>query len=68
MANFKSRIQKFVANQAGATMLEYGLIAALLSVVTIVAMGAMGVSLADLFNTTSTGLNEAEAAVTSSSS
>lgn len=50
-------------DEDGATAIEYGLIAALISVAAIVAMSAIGGSLDTLFNTVSDELDEAEAAI-----
>ncbi len=41
---------KFMQDETGATAIEYGLIAALVSVAAIAALGAMGESLVDIFN------------------
>lgn len=43
-------IRTFVTDESGATAIEYGLIAALISVAAIVAMGSMGDSLQVLFD------------------
>lgn len=43
-------IKKLVKNEEGATAIEYGLIAALIAVAAIVAMGNMGTSLNNTFN------------------
>lgn len=43
-------------NEEGATAIEYGLIAALISIAAIGAMGALGTSLSTSFNTVSTKL------------
>ena len=53
MRNFASR---FLNNQSGATAIEYGLIAALISVVAITAMGTVGTNLTSKFNTIGTSL------------
>jgi pilus assembly protein Flp/PilA len=53
--NIKSLLQ----NESGATAIEYGLIAALVSVAAITALTAMGSSLKDLFGTVSNELNDA---------
>jgi pilus assembly protein Flp/PilA len=45
-------------NVAGATAIEYGLIAALIAVAAITAMGALGTQLSTTFDTTSTKLSE----------
>ncbi len=46
-----AKIHSFIRDETGATAIEYGLIAALISVAAIAAMGAMGDSLQTLFNT-----------------
>lgn len=40
---------RFAQDESGATAIEYGLIAALISVVIIVAVGALGGTLSDVF-------------------
>ena len=52
-------IRTFLNDESGATAIEYGLIAALISVAAIVAMGAMGDALQTLFNTVAGELNNA---------
>ena len=52
-------IRTFVNDESGATAIEYGLIAALISVAAIAAMGALGDSLQTLFNTVAGELNNA---------
>ena len=52
-------IRTFLNDESGATAIEYGLIAALISVAAIAAMGAMGDSLQALFNTVAGELNNA---------
>ena len=52
-------VRKFIADESGATAIEYGLIAALVSIAAIAAMGALGNSLGDLFNTVSSELDTA---------
>jgi pilus assembly protein Flp/PilA len=49
----------FVRNEDGATAIEYGLIAALVSVAAIGALTAMGGSLGTMFNTVSSHLSSA---------
>ena len=53
-------IKKFIQDQSGATAIEYGLIAALVSIAAIVAMGAMGNELGDMFNTVASELDNAQ--------
>ena len=48
------RRQGFLADESGATALEYGLIVALLVVVAMVGMDAFGSSVSGMFNTIST--------------
>ncbi|HEV7372390.1 Flp family type IVb pilin [Arenibaculum sp.] len=52
-------LRKFVSDESGATAIEYGLIAALVSVAAIVALNSMGGSLRSMFTTVSTQLNSA---------
>lgn len=49
--------KNLVRDEAGATAIEYGLIAALIAVAAIVGMGALGDSLDTTFNNVSTELN-----------
>ncbi len=49
----------FVRDEDGATAIEYGLIAALVSVAAIAALTAMGNSLGTMFNTVSSSLSNA---------
>jgi pilus assembly protein Flp/PilA len=49
----------FVRDEDGATAIEYGLIAALVSVAAIGALTAMGNSLSTMFNTVSSSLSNA---------
>ncbi len=49
----------FVKDEDGATAIEYGLIAALVSVAAIGALTAMGNSLSTMFNTVSSALSGA---------
>ena len=46
-------ISKLLKNEDGATAIEYGLIAALIAVAAIVAMGNLGSNLSNTFNTVS---------------
>ena len=52
-------LRKFAANDNGATMVEYGLIVGLLSLVVIGAVTSSGDSLNDLFTTVSSALGTA---------
>jgi len=46
----KNIITRFVKDESGATAIEYGLIAALISIACIFAFNSLGLNLADLFN------------------
>lgn len=50
-------ISKIFHNQNGATAIEYGLIAALIAVAAVTAMGSVGDSLSTRFNAVSTELD-----------
>ncbi len=52
-------LTKFVRDESGATAIEYGLIAALVSVAAITALQAMGGSLKTIYNTVATALSGA---------
>jgi len=52
-------IKSFVADESGATAIEYGLIAALVSVAAIAALRGMGNSLSNLFGVVSGELTSA---------
>lgn len=49
-------LKKLAADEAGATAIEYGLIAALIAVAAIAAMQGLGNQLKTTFTTTSTGM------------
>lgn len=51
-------INKLFRDEAGATAIEYGLIAALIAVAAIAAMQGLGNELKTTFNTTSTKMSE----------
>ena len=53
------KIRKFLTGKDGATAIEYGLIAALVSVAAIGALGAMGGSLGTMFNSVANHLSSA---------
>ena len=52
-------LRQILADEAGATAIEYGLMAALISVAAITAMGALGNALSNTFNLVSTQMNNA---------
>lgn len=54
-----SIFRSFAKDESGATAIEYGLIAALVSVAAITALTAMGSSLNSMFTKVSTELNSA---------
>ena len=49
-------IKKLAANEKGATAIEYGLIAALIAVAAITAMGSLGNNLSGTFNKVATNM------------
>lgn len=49
-------LRKFLNNESGATAIEYGLIAALIAVVIIVAITTVGTNLTTTFNSVATSL------------
>jgi pilus assembly protein Flp/PilA len=51
--------KNLLADNEGATAIEYGLIAALVAVAAITAMGSLGNSLSTTFNTVSVDMNNA---------
>ena len=51
-----SLLRKFLTNESGATAIEYGLIAALIAVVIITGVTAVGTKLSSTFTTLSTKL------------
>jgi pilus assembly protein Flp/PilA len=55
-----SAVKAFWRDECGATAIEYGLIAALVSIAAIVAMGAMGNELGEMFNTVASELDNAQ--------
>lgn len=56
-------IRKIFADKKGATAIEYGLIAALIAVAAITAMGAIGTNLNDTFTTVSDSIDTEAAPV-----
>ncbi len=52
-------LNKLIRDEAGATAIEYGLIAALIAVAAITAMTAVGGEVSDTFNTVDTKLDAA---------
>ena len=54
-------VTRFLKDESGATAIEYGLIAALIAVVLVTALGAVGDSLKGTFETIKGGLDEASA-------
>lgn len=64
---FRKNTKNFLQDESGATAIEYGLIAALVSVAAIGALGTMGDSLVNIFGTVSTELETATSAAGSGS-
>ncbi|MBL4691761.1 MAG: Flp family type IVb pilin [Magnetovibrio sp.] len=58
MNKFSKLMTRFSNDESGATAIEYGLIAALIAVVLIGALTAMGTSLESKFNDINDGLNQ----------
>ncbi len=56
-----NNLSKLIRDESGATAIEYGLIAALVSVAAIAALTAMGASLNTMFTAVSDALNGAVA-------
>jgi len=54
--NLMMGVQRFLKDEEGVTAIEYGLIAALIAVVIIVAVGTVGDRLVDVFNKVATEL------------
>ena len=54
-----SKLRRLLKDKSGATAIEYGLIAALVSVAAVVALGQVGTSLTAMFGTVSTTLDAA---------
>ncbi|MFN4283996.1 MAG: Flp family type IVb pilin [Alphaproteobacteria bacterium] len=54
-----ANLRSLIADESGATAIEYGLIAALVSVAAIGALGAMGESLETMFENVSNALDTA---------
>ena len=58
----KTIIKRFIADESGATAIEYGLIAALIAVAAITAMQSLGSELSTTFNTVDSTLTTANQA------
>ena len=56
-----SFLKAFLKDESGATMIEYGLVAALVSVAAIIALQILGSQLQIIFNTVSSYLKDAAA-------
>ncbi|WP_298982744.1 Flp family type IVb pilin [uncultured Roseibium sp.] len=59
----KSLINRFAKDESGATAIEYGLIAGLLSIIILAAVTATGTSLSAIFTSISTTLKKADTAI-----
>jgi len=62
-----TKIRKFWKDETGATAIEYGLIAGLVSVAAIAALSAMGGSLQSIFGVVKTQLDSAAASASGAS-
>lgn len=58
MDKFVSEVKLFIKDKRGATAIEYGLIAALISVVVIASITSVGKSLKAIFDTVNTNLQQ----------
>ena len=58
-----AKFQQLLTDESGATAIEYGLIAALVSVAAVAALGNLGQSLSTMFGTVSTELDNAVSGV-----
>jgi pilus assembly protein Flp/PilA len=56
MQNLKNAVRSFLAEDEGATMVEYGLMLALIAVVCIIAVTAIGTNLNTKFNAVATAI------------
>ena len=56
MSKFLSAAKKFLTGESGATMVEYGLIVALISIAALVSVTAVGLGVASNFNNVATNL------------
>jgi pilus assembly protein Flp/PilA len=52
-----TKLRTFARDESGATMIEYGLIAALVAVAAIVALQALGLSISNIFTAIGTKVN-----------
>jgi pilus assembly protein Flp/PilA len=52
----KNLVSRFVRDESGATAIEYGLIAALIAVAIVVAVGSVGTSLSNTFTAVNASL------------
>jgi pilus assembly protein Flp/PilA len=50
MSQFIAATRRFLTREEGATMVEYGLMVALIAVVAVAAVGALGTSVTSVFN------------------
>lgn len=59
MSKFMLAVSRFIRDEEGATAIEYGLIAALISVVMIVSLGGVGEGVQESFEAVCTALDTA---------
>lgn len=65
---FFSEIKRFIRDEEGATAVEYGLLAALIAVVMVVAVSSVGNRVCETFRTIATKLGGSPAACTAATS
>jgi len=57
MSKFINRVRNFSTQEEGATMVEYGLMVALIAVVCLVAVGLLGTNVAAIFDQIATSVS-----------
>lgn len=57
LSSLNAKVSRYIKNENGATAIEYGLIAGLVSIAALTAMTALGPKLLAAFEKVSTGLN-----------
>ncbi len=60
----KQHLRSFLSDESGATMIEYGLIAALVAVAAIVALESLGTSITGIFTAVGTKVDGVKPAAT----
>ncbi|HEX8203316.1 MAG TPA: Flp family type IVb pilin [Isosphaeraceae bacterium] len=57
MRQFIARVQSFIAQEEGATMVEYGLMVALIAIACVTAIALVGSNVKSLFNSVAGSVN-----------